>query len=1547
MMQNNVLRRLLAALLAVLTLVSFTALPALAAEDDESDTEAAETAEPTEIAAPQAEEAELEVLSIITEDDLLALAADCTLDAWSQDKRVVLEADLDLTGLDFTPIATFGGTFSGNGHTIRGLTITDALSPAGLICTLQPTGRVEDLSVEGTVTPSGDPVSTGGLVGENYGTIENCSFTGTVSGGWATGGLVGENKASGVLRGCRTGGTVDGENRTGGLVGCNLGVIEDCENTAYVNIESVDPAIDLSDLDLTFSLDLSTLSQFSTAHVATDTGGVTGYNAGTVAASRNTAAIGYPHIGYNTGGIAGRTSGQLISCVNTGAISGRKDVGGVVGQVEPYIEMQLDEKSTAKLQKQLDELSTLVDQAASDAQGGAGGVSSRINALSGYVDTAVAEAENVRVNVNGSANVTGTGSANSSTTATPSDSTIDSTSGSLGSIDVTPNEDGGVSIGVSTGDGTVTVNPGQVQIDHTGVANGRLDANGGLVAAPDLGNLSSAVSGVSSQISLLSDSLSGTVGALSNDVKAINKKFNEISNTLFDAVNNAEDGVKNAVTDASSVDVDKITLGKVSLCRNEAAVSGDINIGGVAGSMALEYALDPEDDVSSDLDGSYKRQYTYRAVLQSCTNTGAITGKRSYVGGICGRMDLGLITACENYGPTESTSGSYVGGITGLTGATIRSSFAKCTLSGKTYAGGITGSGVAEALDGSGSTVSGCIALVDITSCDQYAGAIAGSSAGTFAENRFVSDTLAGLNRQSIAGSAEPVDFQTLLDEDILPEDMRTFTLKFVADGKTLKHLRFSYGDSFDESVFPAIPEQDGAYAAWDRTDLSDLRFDTTVAAVYTPYTPGLASDAVREDGRAVFLTEGDYTGGAGISATAEAQTPAAFHVKSGNLANRLSAYFDSWESGKLPPMSANWEVVDQWSVSIDADTPAPYRVRYLPPEGKTARLRLYVEQNGVWQTVDYETVGSYLVFDLPSSAARVAAVSTLPVWWLWVGIPLLLALLVFLAVHFIRKAIRKSKRRRSAQANPQTDPLVPAGVIANPPQTQPQSPVPAPAEQNAELLARARSAEEKLAELEAELAALKAQQVPQNQASQAEGKNISSENAEDACPKAEAAGTAAKPCRRFRWWFIPIAVLVVLAVLAAVWFFGSSKLKTGLNAYELLKSYTEQNIIAMQADAVLTVNGSTSETRVSVLRTNETDPAITRLTRDDLSLYLADDTLYLADGSACALGTGGLLDYASLLDASVSLYQAVDLETEKTGEETVYSAALSGEDAQKLAPMLLPSMADGSAALRDVSMSLTAQDGTLSRLTFAAALSDDAETAITLTLTPQQGTAESPTIPEAVLSAIESGENTSDITMTDDFFRLLHAWQTAFGLDTVSADLRLKADCGPVVLDTTLGLDRQRVDALTVTAIQKGPLTLYLSDGKLLDPSGNSVDLGTNSWANSADLLDVAAQLLFSATASHTEKPGGQDVYTITLDADGMAAVAGAIAPDAASLDIEFTEGTLEIVLNGDSLTSITFSCGGTLRLLLTDTNVSFRAVINPASRETAIPQQVLSALQ
>ena len=66
-------------------------------------------------------------------------------------------------------------------------------------------------------------------------------------------------------------------------------------------------------------------------------------------------------MGYNVGGIAGRSCGFISGCTNSGTVYGRKDVGGVVGQMEPYIEMNVGNSALAKMQQQLDELSALID----------------------------------------------------------------------------------------------------------------------------------------------------------------------------------------------------------------------------------------------------------------------------------------------------------------------------------------------------------------------------------------------------------------------------------------------------------------------------------------------------------------------------------------------------------------------------------------------------------------------------------------------------------------------------------------------------------------------------------------------------------------------------------------------------------------------------------------------------------------------------------------------------------------------------------------------------------------------------------------------------------------------------------------------------------------------------------------------------------------------------------------------------------------------------------------------------------------------------------
>ena len=104
------------------------------------------------LAAPAALAAESTV-TIKTAEDLAELSRNCTLDTWSQGKTVILKNDLDLHGIDFTPIPTFSGTFQGNGHTISGLTLTGSGNVRGLFRYIQNGATVQDLTVIGTIHP--------------------------------------------------------------------------------------------------------------------------------------------------------------------------------------------------------------------------------------------------------------------------------------------------------------------------------------------------------------------------------------------------------------------------------------------------------------------------------------------------------------------------------------------------------------------------------------------------------------------------------------------------------------------------------------------------------------------------------------------------------------------------------------------------------------------------------------------------------------------------------------------------------------------------------------------------------------------------------------------------------------------------------------------------------------------------------------------------------------------------------------------------------------------------------------------------------------------------------------------------------------------------------------------------------------------------------------------------------------------------------------------------------------------------------------------------
>ncbi len=233
------------------------------------------------------------------------------------DAHAKLMNNINLNGSEinrWTPIGNdahqYTGTFDGNGKTISGLYIDRSDNYQGLFGYVGSSGKVQNLSVSGTVSGGW---YVGGVVGWNdSGTVKNCynTGTGTVTGNDYVGGVVGQN-VGGTVENCYNTGSVKGLDSVsgsyvGGVVGANSGTVENCYNTGSVTVTGSNGRV----------------------------GGVVGFNIGPVKNCYNTGSITVTGSGGRVGGVVGDNGGNVENCYNTGTVnvSGNSSaVGGVVG----------------------------------------------------------------------------------------------------------------------------------------------------------------------------------------------------------------------------------------------------------------------------------------------------------------------------------------------------------------------------------------------------------------------------------------------------------------------------------------------------------------------------------------------------------------------------------------------------------------------------------------------------------------------------------------------------------------------------------------------------------------------------------------------------------------------------------------------------------------------------------------------------------------------------------------------------------------------------------------------------------------------------------------------------------------------------------------------------------------------------------------------------------------------------------------------------------------------------------------------------------------
>ena len=1417
-------------------------------------------------------DANSDVIYINNVEELLEFADDCSLDSWSVGKTVLLCTDITLDG-DFAPIPYFAGSFDGQGHTISGLNITGSYSPAGLFAYVSDEATISNLKVAGVVTPSGEREAIGGIVGENAGRIIGCEFSGIVSAKTSVGGIAGKNLTYGEIYECHSDGNITGENMTGGIVGENAGSAVSCKSEASVNTAIVDHSLSLDELSIGTVVDLENFSLLNAVNVATDTGGIAGFSSGMLLSCQNSGEVGYEHIGYNVGGIAGRSSGYISNCQNDGKINGRKDIGGIIGQSEPQISIDLSEDKLTRLERQLSELGGLLDKTVNSVSDSSDLVLSRfsnindhITAATGSLSTLGSKASDWVDDSLGEINRLGSVTADTisrfgdvlddieSVSSTVSDgfdqleSAIDSLSetaaigadglellgdaadkaqtalngisdnaeqildstdmlaeafrindhdkfsqavddiidslvpitdetvvlgesvesliellrsagwtddaldslyrlsdsigrigdaindintavgelaGSFdtdwdqlsGGLDSLANAASGISsavtsfksaselasagidmikdgielmlgsitindeaaardaasqiaqgfgdfggalqdMGVSAADalsallsapvdttrlkaaleslkvysdnaaaaasdtadgfkklagclvltppdpvgavkltikgfdtlkastvemrsgfeslstsvglvsdgfsklfGAVTVkdeasissalndihrslsniagcigdigaagrefaavaadmlifgdsvaaSAGEIASAFTGIAEyvrdlaegvtdlygslsvdtelseqaleqlregiaGIIDMSGdtedmledigdamrrfsdageslsgtsGLLAdavgifemaagqfavaisgassvtdyianvepiqfdspgkllEASAGELLAQVSGISEQIDLLVDDLKSAGGNLSDNIIEITAKFGEIADTVKDIFLGSQNvSLDNIVNDTSSESSSGSADGKVDGSRNNGEIFGDLNVGGIVGSMSIEYDLDPEEDLSNQ-SSLLNRVYETRAVISGCTNDGSVTSKKDCAGGIVGRMDIGYVNGCESYGEVGSESGDYVGGIAGLSSSKIENCYAKCTLSGVSYIGGIVGTGNENLLTGSDCVVSSCYTIVEINSTGQFYGAISGYNLGSYTKNLYVSDSLRGIDRLDMADCAQRVDYDSLMSSGDAPERFESFTLSFWDGDKLLKSIEFNYGDSFGDDVYPEKPYVDGCYTEWSVEHLDNLHFDTKVEAVYTRYTTALPVSATRDDGRSIFFVQGEFNSGDIVNSEPVECGETGAHIADSYL-GALGEFFGYLGSGELPSAYIGVEVAEVWQLTLPDS--GQHKLRYLAP-ADIGHIEIRADDgSGIWSVVEYNEEGSYLTFTVDGSAPRVAAISTVAVWWLWIVI----AAIPVIGVAAVIIIVKRSKKKRA-----------------------------------------------------------------------------------------------------------------------------------------------------------------------------------------------------------------------------------------------------------------------------------------------------------------------------------------------------------------------------------------------------------------------------------------------------------------------------------------------------------------------------------------------------
>lgn len=357
---------------------------------------------------------------------------------------------------------------------------------------------------------------------------------------------------------------------------------------------------------------------------------------------------------------------------------------------------------------------------------------------------------------------------------------------------------------------------------------------------------------VADDIHGVADTVDSEIRTIADSIERISAQIKNIGNTVtetMDVVTSDDDYIE----DISSADSAQNSDGVIAKSVNRGAVHGDINVGGIAGTMNVEYDVDPEYDLDITETTNVRLRSTVSDVVIYCINYGEVNSKKDCAGGIVGLQELGLVYGSEGYGTVKSETGNYAGGIAGNSASAITDSYSLCNVESEDYTGGICGKGY---------TMQNCISIPAILGDGEAKGSLAGiiESDGEVSTNIFVNDIYGGIDDINYSGKADSASYEAVMAMENIPDGFHRVTLVFKADGNVIDTKNIAYNANLGVSELPSIPDKDGYYAQWPENIVSKpILQNTVVEAEYHVWVESVAGDIASQNDKPLFIAEGKF----------------------------------------------------------------------------------------------------------------------------------------------------------------------------------------------------------------------------------------------------------------------------------------------------------------------------------------------------------------------------------------------------------------------------------------------------------------------------------------------------------------------------------------------------------------------------------------------------------------------------------------------------------------------------------------------------------------